>query len=213
VARTKQKKLQQLNELPNVFNIKEAELKVKLKKYFKIEKPVTLEIGCGHGDYSVELAQKFPERNFVGIDVKGARIYIGATKAMEMNLKNVAFIVSKAEWLIEIFKPGSVEEIYIPFPEPHERRANQNRRLVSPAFLKIYKDLLIDSGKIKFKTDNKGLFEYALKNIEEVEAKIIYSTNDLQKNGNSIYDTGIVSRFEKHYLNKGRTIKYICFMF
>ena len=213
MARTKLKRLSKLNELQNVFNIKDPDIKETLKNYFKSQDLYTLEIGCGHGDYSVELAQKYPERNFVGIDVKGARIFKGATRALELNLTNAAFIVTKAEWLNEIFELKSIEEIYIPFPDPHVRRSNQSRRLISPQLLKLYKELLSDSGCIHFKTDNQGLYGYALKSIIECNGKLIHNVEDLHTKENLTLNTGIITNYEKHYLNKGRRIKYICFRF
>ena len=104
MARTKNKRLLKLNELKNVFSIKSQDIKESLKNYFQSENNFTLEIGCGHGDYSVELAQKFPDRNFIGIDVKGARIFNGATKAIELKLNNVEFVLTKAERLNEFLK-------------------------------------------------------------------------------------------------------------
>jgi len=213
MARTKQKRLLKLNELKNVFSINSQDIKESLKNYFQSENNFTLEIGCGHGDYSVELAQKFPERNFIGIDVKGARIFNGAIKALELKLKNVAFVLTKAERLNEFLTPKSIEEIYIAFPEPHQKRSNQNRRLISPSFLKLYKELLIDSGVLHFKTDNSELFEYAFKNILESNGKILYSTEDLHNDDNLRFSSGIMTIFEKHYINEGKKIKYICFKF
>jgi len=213
MARTKFKRLAKVKELPNVFSLQNPDITEALMNYFSFENIFTIEIGCGHGDYSIELAQKFPERNFIGIDVKGARIFNGATKALDLKLKNVAFVIAKAEKLLDIFNVNSVEEIYIPFPDPHIRRANQNRRLISPFFLKIYKELLIDSGLIHFKTDNQSLFEYATKVISEFGCKILYSTEDLYNDDNLKFSSGIITSFEKHYINEDRKIKYISFNF
>jgi tRNA (guanine-N7-)-methyltransferase len=213
VARTKQKRLTKVKYLPNVFSISDANTKISLKKYFKNDNRFTLEIGCGHGDYSIELAQKYPERNFIGIDVKGARIFQGAIKASELNLKNVAFLITKAERLLEIINDKSVDEIYIPFPDPHFQRAKENRRLISQHFLSVYKPLLTNSGLIHFKTDNQGLFEYGLKTISDFGCKILSSTENLYGSSELINFSNIITSFEKHYIKGGRKIKYICFMF
>ena len=213
MARTKQKKLDALITLPNVFNAKDKNVRAGLSRYFTSTGPFTLEIGCGHGDYSVELAQKFSDRNFVGIDVKGARIFKGSTKVLELNLKNVAFVLVKAEKLNEIFLPKSIEEIFIPFPEPHQKRANHNRRLVSSSFINLYKELLIDSGLLHFKTDNSELYEYALRNILKEEGKILFKTEDFHGENEMEYNYGILTSFEKHYLKEERKIKYICCSF
>jgi tRNA (guanine-N7-)-methyltransferase len=191
----------------------DADIQIAILNYFKSKKLFTIEIGCGHGDYSIELAKIFPLRNFIGVDVKGARIFNGALKAIDQNLGNVAFLITKAEKLNEIFQTKSVEEIYIPFPDPHVRRANQNRRLISPDFLMIYKELLIDSGLIHFKTDNKGFFDYALKTVKDFGCEILYSTDHLYENENADFPSNVITLFEKYYIKDGRRIKYICFKF
>jgi len=212
MARTKLKRLQKIDEFKNVFNSKDPNILEKFNEYFYPDKIFTLEIGCGHGDYSVELAQRFPGRNFIGVDVKGARIYKGATKSLELELSNVAFVVIKAEKLDDVFQPKSIEEIYIPFPEPHVKRANENRRLISPVFIKLYKELLVKSGMIHFKTDSPDLYEYALENIKKFDGKILYRTEELH-NDSSTFNSGIRSTFEQYYINKGIKIKYICSSF
>jgi tRNA (guanine-N7-)-methyltransferase len=210
MARTKLKKLSIVKDLPNVFDLETEAVQNEINDYFKPDHLFTLEIGCGHGDYSIELAKRFPKRVFIGIDIKGARVYLGAMKAIEEKLDNVAFIVGRAEKLNEAFKFKSVEEIYIPFPDPHVRRANENRRLISDHFLKVYKELLTDSGVIHFKTDNQGLYEYVQKIISEFGCEILYSTENLY-NGESKFEPGIITNFEKHYVKDGRRIKYIRF--
>jgi tRNA (guanine-N7-)-methyltransferase len=213
MTRTKLKRLSKVKELPNVFSLETAERQNTIQEYFKSKNIFTLEIGCGHGDYSVELAQRYPQRNFVGLDIKGARVFQGAMKAIDQKLDNVAFIIGKAEKLNEIFPPKSIEEIYIAFPDPHVRRTNQKRRLISPNFLKIYKDLLIASGIILFKTDNQSLYEYALRIISDFGCDILYSTEHLYKEDDSKDHSSIITIYEKHYIKEGRKIKYICFRF
>ncbi len=116
MARTKLKRLSKVKELPNVFSLRDPDIKTYSAITSNRSNLFTIEIGCGHGDYSIELAQKFPDRNFIGVDVKGARIFNGALKAIELKLDNVAFLIAKAEKLNEIFQPKSIEEIFIPFP-------------------------------------------------------------------------------------------------
>jgi tRNA (guanine-N7-)-methyltransferase len=213
MARTKLKRLLKLSELPNIFSIKNPDIKELLNAYFKNDKLFTLEIGCGHGDYSVELAKKYSGRNFVGIDIKGARVYKGAIHALELKLTNVAFILTKAENLNKIFTPNSIEEIYIPFPEPHQKRSHQDRRLLSSDFIKLYIEILADSGKLHFKTDNSELYKYAIKNIMESDGIILQKTEDFHSYKNAEFDYGILTTFEKHYMMKSRKIKYICARF
>lgn len=213
MPRTKLKKFSMLNEMRNVFDIKKAGTKESLHNYFNNGIQFTLEIGCGHGDYSIDLAQKFPERNFIGIDVKGSRIFHGAMRSIEMKLNNVAFVSTRAEKLNQIFVPNSIEEIYLPFPDPHLRRASQNKRLISPPFLKIYKELLVDSGLLHLKTDNHNLYEYTIASVINSHGKIIHSSEDLHNDSSLKFNTQILTNFEKHYINQGRKIKYICFNF
>jgi tRNA (guanine-N7-)-methyltransferase len=213
MARTKQKRLIKVKELPNVFSSRDSDVQDAIRNYFKSFKAFTLELGCGHGDYSNELAQIFPNRKFIGVDVKGARIYNGALRAIDNNLVNVAFLIAKAERLNEIFQTKSVEEIFIPFPDPHFRRANRSRRLISSYFLSMYKQLLIEDGSIHFKTDNQDLFEYTLKTILDFGCEILYSTEHLYENGGVKYASNVVTLFEKHYIKEGRRIKYVCFKF
>jgi tRNA (guanine-N7-)-methyltransferase len=212
MARTKLKRLTKVKELPNVFSFEKSDLPDVIRDYFRSDL-FTIEIGCGHGDYSVELAQKYPGRNFIGIDVKGARIFNGALKAIDQNLNNVVFIIAKAEKLNEIFQPKSIEEIFIPFPDPHVRRASNYKRLISPVLLRIYKDLLINSGLLHFKTDNQGLYDYAIKTISDFECEILYSTEDLYENDGIKYSSNVITNFEKHYIKERRKIRYICFRF
>lgn len=213
MARTKLRRLSKVKELPNVFSLQDPNVKDAIQNYFKSKNRFTIEIGCGHGDYSIELAQKFPDRNFIGIDVKGARIFNGALKALDHKLGNAAFIIAKAEKLNEIFQPKSIEEIFIPFPDPHVKQTRQNRRLISPFFLEIYKELLIDSGLIHFKTDNQGLYEYAIKTIAHFGCEILYSTDHLYEDGKVKFSSNVITMFENYYINKGKKINYICFKF
>lgn len=213
MARTKSKRIAGVKGLKNVFSFSDLDLDNPILDHFKSPSRFTLEIGCGSGDYSVELGIKYPERKFVGIDVKAARIFNGASKANDLKLDNVTFIVARAENLNEIFPEKSIEEIYIPFPDPHVRRVNHNRRLISPGFLRIYSKLLIPNGKIHFKTDNIGLYDYALKTISEFGCKIIFKTKNLYKDSSEEFAFNIKTSFELHYIKQEREIRYICFQF
>ena len=213
MARTKLKRIVSVKELKNVFSIHNPDLKNSLLEYFHSPKQLTLEIGCGSGDYSVEMAQRLPERNFVGIDVKAARIFHGALKSVNLNLDNVAFVLARAERLEEIFPEKSIEEIYIPFPDPHIKRSKHTRRLISHGFLEIYHKLLIKGGNVHFKTDNSDLYEYALKTITNFGCKIVFNTSKLYKDTNEEFTQNIKTSFESHYIKQGREICYICFKF
>lgn len=211
MARTKQKKNIEVNNLPNVFSIKNGSSEEDLKKYLGNANPITLEIGCGHGDYTIQLAKIFPLRNFVGIDIKGARIWVGATKAINEGLTNAAFLLANSNFLSDFFVNTKVEEIIIPFPDPHLRRTSEKRRLVSDVFLDIYRKILIPKGQIHFKTDNDILFNYAFEMLSESAYKIIFSSRNIYKESEIPPIASIQTKYEKHYLSEGRTIKYICF--
>ena len=213
MARTKLKKLREVRELPCVFSVDEN-VEEKLRKYFGNDHSVSLEIGCGHGDYSFELGSTFPERNFIGIDIKGNRIWTAAKKVLEVELKNVVFIISRAENLISIFRNRKIEEIFIPFPDPHIKRKSESKRLISPHFLKIYKNILKTEGKIHFKTDNDFLFNYFINEvILQNNLNIIDLSNDLYSSDNLEEVKQVKTFYEKSYLEEGRKIKYASFNF
>jgi tRNA (guanine-N7-)-methyltransferase len=213
MTRTKLKRIKKANELPNVFKIGTVSKENVLGDFFKSTGPITLEIGCGHGDYSVELGKRFPDRNFIGMDIKGARIYNGAMNAIDKKLNNVAFIIGRAEKLREVFGTNTLEEIYIPFPDPHVRRTSERRRLISPGFLKLYKELLVDDGTVHFKSDNEGLFDYALKVISEFGCRILFQTKDLYESKKEEDRSEIKTKYEEHYIRMKRKICYVRFKF
>ncbi len=213
MARKKHIKIKEVNNFPNVFNISENVKESNIRKYFKNDNPIVLEIGCGHGDYTINLAKRFPEKNFIGVDIKGARIYAGATNVLEQNLLNAAFVRGRVERLTEIFENNSVSEILIPFPDPHVRRKSERKRLVSERFLNIYKEVLSQKGKIHFKTDNEMLYNFSLEVIEKMELNLISKTNDLKVDDQNDIYRSIKTLYEDHYRKEGRIIKYVCFGF
>jgi len=210
MARSKLKKISQVQNLPNVFSWEDENVESAISDYFGNDNSFTLEIGCGHGDYSIELAKMYPERNFIGVDYKGARIYAAATKANELNLKNAAFLISGAEKLSNIFSEGKVDEIFIPFPDPHYPRKSF-KRLVSQNFLNIYKSIVTVNAKIHLKTDNEELFKYALFVLERENCTIHYATSNLYSEQALEHQHTIKTKYEKQYLEEGKEIKYICF--
>lgn len=213
MGRTKHKKLAEVRTLKNVFNFHDEYDEKIPRGYFGNGNTISLEIGCGHGDYTLRMAEAFPSRNFIGIDIKGARVWAGAKKALSANLKNAAFILCYVEKLNDIFINEKAEEIYIPFPDPHVRRTSANRRLISPVFIERYKKILAPGGTVHFKTDNEGLFEYGIKSLEDAKASIFKITPDLYSAGDLNVIENIQTRYEQHYINEGRKIKYIAFGF
>jgi len=213
MPRTKLKRLQKVKEMPNVFSFDDYECDLEKQNFFKTKGVFSLEIGCGHGDYSVEFGKKFPQRNFVGIDLKAARIFNGAVKASELKLNNVAFIIGRAERLEEMFSPNSVEEIYIPFPDPHIRRKSEKRRLISSFYLNIYKSILKATGEVHLKTDNENFFDYALKTVSGFGCKILHFSGHVYDSDTMKTNFGIVTTYERFYIKEGKRIMYLRFRF
>jgi tRNA (guanine-N7-)-methyltransferase len=210
MARKKHKRLKEVYGFPNVFSNENENAEELLDYYFGNGEPFTLEIGCGHGDYSIELAKMYPERNFIGIDYKGDRIYAAAEKAIGLNIKNAAFLLSGAEKLSDIFSKGKVEEIFIPFPDPHYPRKSF-KRLVAKIFLNIYKNIVTENAKGHFKTDDEELYNYTLNILKAENCKIYFSTSNLYAEKGLDHYLTIKTKYEMRYINEGREIKYICF--
>ena len=159
-----QKKLQRFAELltfPNVLQFPK-DMAGKWKEYFKNDHPITLELACGKGEYAVGLGQLYPEKNFVGIDLKGNRIWVGAKKAIQQNLHNVAFLRTQIDQITEYFDTNEVAEIWITFPDPQLRMSKAKKRLTHPKFLRLYQKFLQPGGIINLKTDSPDLFNFTL---------------------------------------------------
>jgi len=182
--------------------------------YFKNDNPITIELACGRGEYTIGLAALFPERNFIGIDIKGERIWKGSTVALEQNLKNVAFLRTPILFLENFFSPGEVDEVWTTFPDPRPRKRDAKRRLTSPRYLEIYKRVLKPGSYFRLKTDNTGLFQYSRE-----EAQGTKDVSDLVHTDNlyeSIYRSecfDIKTKYEQQFASKGETIKYLRFKF
>jgi tRNA (guanine-N7-)-methyltransferase len=193
------------------------------EKMFKNHNPVILELGCGKGEYSTGLAVRFPENNFVGIDIKGARMWRGAKTAHELNLKNVAFLRTRIEFINSFFSADEIDEIWITFPDPHPGGRNSNKRLTSPWFLNSYRMFLKNNGLIHLKTDNSELFNYTKAVVIHNNLEMICATEDLYKenisnesdsflNNNPPPDIlSIKTHYEKIFLDKGLNINYLAF--
>jgi len=182
--------------------------------FFLFPHPLTLEVGCGKGEYTVGLAQRYPERNFLGLDIKGERIWRGSTRAQEMGLTNVGFVRMRAEALAAQFAPGELSEIWITFPDPRPRDRDIKRRLTSPRFLSLYEQLLIPGGLLHLKTDNEGLFEFTLETLAARSgARIERFTRDLYAETGADFTEAqaIQTNFEGKYRAVGIPIKYAQF--
>ena len=180
------------------------------QELFKNKNPIVLELGCGKGEYTVGLANSFPDNNYIGIDIKGARMWRGAKTAYEQNLPNVAFLRTRIEFINSFFSADEIDEIWITFPDPHPGGRNSNKRLTSPWFLNSYRHFLKDKGLIHLKTDNKEFYEFTIKVLSYNNLETILSTNDLysEKNENIL---SIRTHYEKIFLDAGLKINYLTF--
>ena len=226
---SKRNKLQKFAELltfPNVyenFNPMEPQLygingePVSMKgewasKHFGNDNPITLELACGRGEYTLGLAQQNPHRNFIGLDVKGARIWKGARIALEKGLKNAAFLRIRIEQVANFFEPGEVSEIWITFPDPFLRKSKANRRLTAPRFLDAYKKVLRPGGLIHLKTDEPNLYEFTLEVLAEYPgAGILYQEEDIYSKPLPVPELELKTYYERMHLEEGKTIKYVRF--
>lgn len=200
---------------------------------FHNNNPVILELGCGKGEYTTGLSVLFPDSNFIGVDIKGARMWRGAKTAREKQLKNVAFLRTRIEFINSFFATDEVDEIWITFPDPHPGKINSNKRLTCPWFLNIYRNLMKEKGIIHLKTDNTELYDYTRKLVSENGLEIVFSTNDMnsmchndltlsvnfppehgEPGPEESVSKGILSirtHYEAKFLEKGMSINYLAF--
>ena len=184
------------------------------KKVFKNSNPIVLELGCSKGEYTVNLAKLNPNKNYIGIDIKGARFWRGAKTATEEKLENVFFLRTQIELLDFIFEKNEIDEIWLTFPDPQIKFQRRKHRLTNTKFLSIYKNILNDSGIIHLKTDSEFLHGYTLGKLEEMSINPIVSNHDIYKNSNApVEATQIQTHYEKIYLNEGKKITYLNFKF
>ncbi len=182
--------------------------------YFKNNNPIVLELGCGKGEYTLYLSELNPEINYIGIDIKGARIWRGAKTAFEKGLNNVAFLRTQIELLTKLFSDNEVNEIWITFPDPQIKFKRTKHRLTNPEFLNMYKKILKSNGLINVKTDSEFLYGYTLGIIQGLECKVIYSHDDIYNNPKSPSEaTKIQTFYERTFLNHGKKISFIKFSF
>lgn len=182
--------------------------------YFANKNPITLELACGYGEYTTGLAKHYPARNFIGIDIKGDRLWQGSIVATKENLTNVAFLRGLVHDLGNYFAEDEVDEIWLTFPDPRPKNKDERRRLTSKRFIELYKGILKENGWLKLKTDDSGLFEYTLHQLELREDIIeLEYTHDLATSEMLQEHHSIITRYEQMFSEKGEKIKFLKFRF
>ncbi|WP_066633602.1 tRNA (guanosine(46)-N7)-methyltransferase TrmB [Labilibacter marinus] len=210
-------KFAKLETYPHVFqasfdepNREDFHMKGKWKEsFFKNDHPLVLELGCGKGEYTVGLGELYPEKNFIGMDIKGARIYTGATQALQKEMTNVAFIRAKIELITSFFAPGEVDEIWITFPDPQMKKTR--KRLTSTKFLNFYREILKPQGLLHLKTDSNFLYTYTDAVVKENKLPAEINETDLYNSDIVDKVLSIKTFYESQFYEQGIPIKYIKF--
>ena len=218
MAKNKLKKFAQMEAYPHV---KQPDLEVLEKGYsmkgkwkkefFKNKNPLVLELGCGMGEYSIGLAGKFPNKNFLGIDIKGARMWQGAIASLKKGMKNVGFLRIRIEWIERCFAENEVDEIWITFPDPQLKKKRTDKRLTHPNFLHRYSNIMKKEGQIHLKTDSQFLHGFTLGIIMGEGHVLEDSTYDLYNSAQKRDHMEIKTHYEQIYLDKGLPITYLRF--
>jgi tRNA (guanine-N7-)-methyltransferase len=217
-VKRKQERFKLIEEYPHVIEpSKPSYLQMKGKwrsTFFNKPNSITLELACGRGEYTIGLSKMFSERNFLGVDIKGERIWKGSTIALEEGLKNAGFLRTHILTIENFFEPGEVDEIWLTFPDPRPRKRDVKRRLTSPRYIEIYKRLLANGGFVRLKTDNTSLFNYTIGELQlRHDITDLVSTADVYSSPLQKECFDIKTRYEQEFTEKGEKIKYLRFRF
>ncbi|MEO5650624.1 MAG: tRNA (guanosine(46)-N7)-methyltransferase TrmB [Ginsengibacter sp.] len=208
-----QKKLKRFAEIKKFANVLEypENMNGKWHAFFKNNNPIILELACGKGEYATGLAQLYPEKNFIGVDIKGNRLWVGAKFSLDQQLHNVAFLRTQIGKINQYFNAGEIDEIWITFPDPQLRISKAKKRLTHPRFLRLYQQILNASGKIHLKTDSPDLYHFTKTIIERYGLTIITDNADVHKQENIDAELKIKTHYESLDIAKSETIFYLCF--
>ncbi len=218
MGKNKLQKFEDMYSYPHVFQYpfavlqeKGFEMKGKWNElFFRNDHPIVLELGCGKGEYAVGLGKIYPEKNLIGIDIKGARMWTGAKEALESRMGNIAFLRTHIELLTYFFAPGEISEIWITFPDPQMKKVN--KRMTSTRFMKLYRQVLSDNGMIHLKTDSNFMYQYTCEMIKANQLPVLFSTEDLYHSDLNNKILSIQTFYEQQWLERGLNIKYIKFL-
>ncbi len=186
------------------------------KEFFKNDNPITVELACGGGEYTVGMASMYPDRNFIGVDIKGNRIWKGATKAIDQDLNNVGFLRTRIDFIANCFAKNEVDEIWITFPDPQMNKNRRRKRLTNKLFLSRYQQFLKPEGKMRLKSDSDFFYEFTKEVIEEKGLEVVFDCDDIYtkytpQNPDSqlTKELSLKTFYENMWLEEGKTIKYI----
>lgn len=211
MAKKKKLRLAELEGFANVYQLR-RDLKGRWNEVvFSNRNPITLELACGKGEYTLAMARRYPERNFIGIDIKGARLWRGAKTALEERLPNAAFLRTYVDHITDYFEESEVEEIWILFPDPYREKSKARKRLTSKPFLERYRQIIRKGGLIHLKTDDDLLYVFTLETLAASDAHILFHTADIY--GSPLPDEllAVKTFYEERHLCMGKKIKYILF--
>lgn len=215
MGKDKLRKFAEIGTFSNVFQLDEG--KTMKGRWaggvFGNKQPLVLELACGKGEYTVNMAKLFPEKNFIGIDYKGNRIWRGAKTAIDEDIPNVAFLRIQIETLLDYFAEGEVAEIWITFPDPQPQKSREKKRLTAPPFLERYKYVLDPGGSLHLKTDNDGLYAYTIETLTDMAIKPCRQTTDLYRANFMDEVLAIKTYYEKKYLANDKNINYLTWRF
>mgnify|MGYP002512083985 CR=1 FL=1 len=181
------------------------------RDFFKNDNPIVLELGCGRGEYTVALAERNPDKNFIGVDIKGARMWRGAKTVTERGITNAGFLRTRIEFIASLFAEGEVSEIWITFPDPQLKSRRAKKRLTSPIFLEYYAKLLATDGVINLKTDSQHLYGYTNEVVRHFSLPCEASNNDIYGSGYADAELSVKTAYEQMYLDRGLPITYTRF--
>jgi tRNA (guanine-N7-)-methyltransferase len=210
MAQKKLFRFEQIKTFANVLEYPEG-MKGQWNIFFKNKNPVILELACGRGEYTIGLASIYPAQNFIGIDIKGNRMYIGAKKALDNRLANAAFLRTQVEKISEYFAPGEADQIWITFPDPHLRGSKAKKRLTHPRFLRLFKEILRPEGAIHLKTDSPDLYEFTKTVIELYQLELVEDLEDAYSAPGIMEALKIRTHYEGLDIAQSKKIHYLKF--